>query len=32
MRAITKRREPPSLTLHRHTPHCDYDNYGSDEK
>ena len=27
MRAITKRREPVSLTAHRQTPHCDYDNY-----
>ncbi len=28
MRAITKGAEPPSLTAHRLTPHCDYDNYG----
>jgi len=28
MRAITKGAEPPSLTAHRQTPHCDYDNYG----
>jgi len=28
MRAITKGAEPPSLTVHRQTPHCDYDNYG----
>jgi uncharacterized protein (TIGR02646 family) len=27
MRAITKGAEPPSLTAHRLTPHCDYDNY-----
>jgi len=27
MRAITKGAEPPSLTAHRQTPHCDYDNY-----
>lgn len=27
MRAITKGAEPPSLTVHRQTPHCDYDNY-----
>jgi uncharacterized protein (TIGR02646 family) len=27
MRAITKGAEPPSLTTHRQTPHCDYDNY-----
>lgn len=27
MRAITKGVEPPSLTAHRKTPHCDYDNY-----
>lgn len=32
MRAITKGQEPPSLTAHRQTPHCDYDNYsGKDE-
>ena len=27
MRAITKGREPMSLTAHRQTPHSDYDNY-----
>ncbi|HQN20060.1 MAG TPA: hypothetical protein PKV86_13000, partial [Syntrophobacteraceae bacterium] len=27
MRAITKGAEPPSLTAHRQTPNCDYDNY-----
>lgn len=27
MRAITKGPEPASLTQHRLTPHCDYDNY-----
>jgi uncharacterized protein (TIGR02646 family) len=27
MRAIMKGAEPPSLTAHRLTPHCDYDNY-----
>jgi uncharacterized protein (TIGR02646 family) len=27
MRAITKGAEPPSLTAHRLTPHCDYDNF-----
>jgi uncharacterized protein (TIGR02646 family) len=27
MRAITKGAEPPSMTAHRLTPHCDYDNY-----
>ncbi|GAB4335812.1 MAG: hypothetical protein Kow0089_05730 [Desulfobulbaceae bacterium] len=27
MRSITKDAEPPSLTAHRQTPHCDYDNY-----
>lgn len=27
MRAITKGAEPPSLTAHRQSPHCDYDNY-----
>ena len=27
MRVITKGAEPPSLTAHRQTPHCDYDNY-----
>lgn len=32
MRAITKGQEPPSLTAHRQTAHCDYDNYpGKDE-
>jgi len=28
LRAITKGLEPVSLTAHRQTPHCDYDNYG----
>ncbi|MEN6427284.1 MAG: retron system putative HNH endonuclease [Phycisphaerales bacterium] len=27
MRGITKGPEPPTLTAHRQTPHCDYDNY-----
>ena len=27
MRTITKGAEPPSLTAHRLTPHCDYENY-----
>lgn len=27
MRAITKKLAPPSLTAHRKTPHCNYDNY-----
>ena len=27
MKAITKGPEPASLTAHRQTPHCDYDNY-----
>jgi hypothetical protein len=27
MRAITKGAEPASLTAHRQTPHCDYNNY-----
>lgn len=27
MRAVTKGPEPASLTRHRLTPHCDYDNY-----
>jgi uncharacterized protein (TIGR02646 family) len=27
MRAITKGAEPASLTIHRQTDHCDYDNY-----
>lgn len=27
MRAITKGTEPTSLTMHRQTPHCDYENY-----
>ena len=27
MRAIAKEPEPASLTVHRQTPHCDYDNY-----
>ena len=29
MRAITKCPEPASLTAHRKTPHCDYDNYAA---
>ena len=29
MRAITKGPEPPSLTAHRKSPPCDYDNYGA---
>ena len=29
VRAITKGAEPASLTAHRLTPHCDYDNYGT---
>ena len=29
MRAITKGPEPVSLTAHRQTPHCDYDNYAA---
>ena len=29
MRAITKDPEPMSLTVHRQTPHCDYDNYAA---
>ena len=29
MRAIAKGREPVSLTAHRQTPHCDYDNYAA---
>lgn len=32
MRAITKGKEPESLTKHRRTPHCDYGNYGSKGK
>lgn len=28
MRVITKGPEPASLTAHRQTPHCDYENYG----
>lgn len=28
MRQIGKNAEPASLTAHRQTPHCDYDNYG----
>ncbi len=28
MRQIVKGAEPPSLTAHRQTPHCNYDNYG----
>jgi uncharacterized protein (TIGR02646 family) len=32
LRAIAKGQEPPSLTAHRQTPHCDYDNYtGKDD-
>jgi hypothetical protein len=31
MRAITKGREPASLTAHRRTEHCDYDNYADRE-
>lgn len=31
MRAITKGPEPASLTMHRLTPHCDYDNYAGKE-
>ena len=32
MRAIAKGHEPPSLTAHRLTPHCGYDNYpGKDD-
>jgi len=31
MRAITKGAEPASLTAHRKTPHCDYDNYADKE-
>jgi uncharacterized protein (TIGR02646 family) len=31
MRAITKGAEPPSLTAHRLTPRCDYDNYADKE-
>ena len=27
MRTIVKNREPASLTTHRNTPHCDFDNY-----
>ena len=29
MKAITKGPEPVSLTAHRQTPHCDYDNYAA---
>ncbi len=32
MRAINKSSVPPSLTRHRKTPHCDYDNYDYDGK
>jgi len=32
MRAITKGAEPPSLTAHRQTPHCDYENYAPKEE
>ena len=31
MRQIVKGAEPASLTAHRKTPHCDYDNYGQKE-
>ena len=27
MRTIVKNRESASLTTHRNTPHCDFDNY-----
>ncbi len=27
MRTIQKKTEPPSLTVHRHQSHSDYDNY-----
>ena len=29
MRQIVKGTEPASLTAHRHTPHCDYENYAT---
>lgn len=32
MRAITKRKEPPSLTTHRKTAHASYENYPADAK
>lgn len=32
MRAISKRPEPASLTAHRQTPHCDYNNYGAKDE
>ena len=32
MRTIVKGREPASLTQHRLTPYCDYDNYADDDK
>ena len=32
MRAITKGPEPVSLTTHRQTAHCDYDNYAAKDK
>ncbi|MFO0644233.1 MAG: retron system putative HNH endonuclease [Polyangiaceae bacterium] len=32
MRTITKGKEPASLAKHRMTEHCDYENYGKDEK
>lgn len=32
MRVIQKGKEPASLTKHRMSPHCDYGNFGSDEK
>ena len=32
MRVISKRREPASLTAHRQTPHCNYDNYAAKDQ
>lgn len=32
MRQIAKQQEPASLTAHRLTPHCDYDNYPAKEE
>jgi uncharacterized protein (TIGR02646 family) len=32
LRAIAKGQEPPSLTAHRQTPHCDYDNYADKDQ
>lgn len=32
MRRIVKGPEPPSLTAHRLTPHCDYDNYAAKDE